>query len=244
MIKAEHVTKKFGNRTACLNISFEVFPGEPVALLGPNGAGKTTILKMLSGCLLPTEGTITVQGFDTARLPLEARQSTGCVFDNMPLYEHLTVAGHLSFIAAMYGIRGNAIGAAVSAVIGSCNLAEARDRLIRGLSKGFRARICLAQALIHNPPVLVLDEPTNGLDPLQLDEFRSLMHALAGNKTILLSTHSMLEVESLCARVLLIDQGTLIEQGTAAEICRRTKTANIEKAFLALVGKEERKTRR
>jgi ABC-2 type transport system ATP-binding protein len=239
MIRAENVTKMFGKITACAGITFEVSRGQIVGLLGPNGAGKTTLLKMLSGISSPTQGKITVEGFSTDEFPVESKQKTGCVLEGMPLYESLTVIENLTFIAGMHRIKSDVAAGRVDSIIELCRLQEVAYRMMRNLSKGFRQRICLAQALIHDPPVLLLDEPTGGLDPLQLDEFRSLMREISPDKAIILSTHIMQEVESLCSDVLMINKGILIEQGSISAVCKRQSADTIEQAFFSLVSKQE-----
>ncbi len=234
MISVDRLTKKYGTVEACTDITFEVLPGEVTALLGPNGAGKSTILKILSGVLLPSSGTVHICEKDTEQFPGQTRSLTGSLFEDVPLYDNLTVSQQLRFMAAMYGLSRVQVKDTVERLIDTCSLTDVANRLAKGLSRGFRQRTGLAMALVHDPQVLVLDEPTSGLDPLQIDEFRSLILKLAPNKTILLSTHIMQEVETLCAKVVMIDRGILIEKGTIAEICSRTHTVSIEKAFVAL----------
>ncbi len=235
MITVSHLSKSYGTVEACADITFEVHPGAVTALLGPNGAGKSTILKILSGVLLPSAGTVNICGRDTELYPDETKALTGSLFEDVPLYAGLTVLEQLRFMAEMHGLSRSAARETVERLVDTCSLQAVADRLAGSLSRGYRQRAGLAMALVHDPQVLVLDEPTSGLDPLQTDEFRSLVLALAPNKTILLSTHIMQEVESLCTQVVMIDRGALIETGSIAEICGRTGTSSMEKAFLALV---------
>ncbi len=239
MIEVQGIFKQYGSVTACADISFSAYPGEVTALLGPNGAGKTTILKILSGALYPDSGEVVIQGFSMKDSPLEAKKNTGWIFENPMLYDEFTVTENLSFIAGMHGFQKIEVKNAVARVLQTCSLEGVSSRIIRGLSKGFKQRIGLAQALIHDPPVLILDEPTSGLDPVQLEEFRVLIRRIAKDKTILLSTHIMHEVELLCTRFLMLHKGHLIEQGTIADICRRTSARNIEGAFMVLASNEK-----
>jgi ABC-type multidrug transport system, ATPase component len=235
MISASHLCKQYGNHRACSDISFEVFPGEVTALLGPNGAGKSTLLKMLAGVLRPSSGSVSITSHDIGTEPLAARRHTGCVFENAPLYGDLTVGEHLAFVAGMYGYSGEKLRSAISRTLAVCCLDSVSDAPVRTLSRGFRQRAGLALALVHDPDVLILDEPTSGLDPVQLAEFRSIVGSISSGKTILLSTHSMGEVESLCGRILMLSQGKLVGQGTIAELCRQTGAADIGEAFIRIV---------
>jgi ABC-2 type transport system ATP-binding protein len=234
MIRVENVSRKYGRLQACSGISFAADSGRVTALVGPNGAGKSTILKMLSGILLPTSGRISLAGFDTAESPIDARRRTGTVFENAPLYGDLTVRAHLRFAAGMHGISGVDAEAAISRVSAICNLDSVLPRMIRELSKGFRQRVALAQALVHDPEILILDEPTSGLDPLQIADFRSLVRTLSETRTIVLSTHIMQEVESLDARVIMLNRGLLIADGTIADICAASGKPGLEEAFMTL----------
>ncbi len=204
MITVSHLSKSYGTVEACADITFEVHPGAVTALLGSNGAGKSTILKILSGVLLPSAGTVNICGRDTELYPDETRALTGSLFEDVPLYAGLTVSEQLRFMAEMHGLSRSAARETVERLVDTCSLQAVAGRLA-------------------------------GLDPLQTDEFRSLVLALAPSKTILLSTHIMQEVESLCTQVVMIDRGALIETGSIAEICGRTGTSSMEKAFLALV---------
>lgn len=232
MIKVRGLSKRYGSITACSDISFEINPGRVTALLGPNGAGKSTILNVLCGTLLPTSGEVSIQGYDLSLKPIEARHQIGCMSENTPLYEDMTVSENLSFIAGMYGIQSRKIKTVLEKVLFQCHIEDVAGRMTGNLSKGYKQRVALAQSLINDPAVLILDEPTNGLDPLQLNEFRKIIRAVSKEKTILLSTHIMQEVESLCSDILMLHRGKLIEQGSIAEICLRTNTLTIEQAFL------------
>ena len=240
MITLENVSKNYGYFRGCKEISFKVSQGEVTALVGPNGAGKTTILKMLSGILLPTSGNIQIDTFDISEFPLEAREITGSLFENTPLYSDMTVRNYLSFIAGMHGLSGKKARTSISDALDSCNLGDVANRLIGTLSRGYRQRASLAQALLHNPSILILDEPTSGLDPLQLEEFRKIILSLKNERTILLSTHIMQEVESLCSVIVMIHQGVLVEQGSIKDICKRNGVDSIERAFLNIVSQRSK----
>lgn len=207
MIEVQNLTKRYGDRTAVSGISFSVAKGEILGFLGPNGAGKSTTMKMITGFLSPSEGKVTVGGYDMSEQPLEAKALIGYLPEVVPLYTDMTVWDYLSFVAALKGIPALGIPERVEHVVKRCWLEEYRHRLISQLSKGYRQRVGLAQALIHNPPVLILDEPTSGLDPRQINETRELIRQLSGDHTVILSTHILPEVQNLCHRVLIINKG-------------------------------------
>ena len=209
MIKVEGLTKKYGRATAVNNISFEVQKGDIVGFLGPNGAGKTTTMRVLTCFLPPTEGKVTVAGFDVQEQPLEVKKRIGYLPETPPLYPEMEVHEYLRFAGRIKGVSGKDIGRRVGEVMERCALTDVRSKLISKLSKGYRHRVGLAQALIHNPDVLILDEPTAGLDPKQIIETRKLITELSGEHTIILSTHILPEVSSTCQRVIIINQGHL-----------------------------------
>jgi len=209
MIKVEGLTKKYGRATAVNNISFEVQKGDIVGFLGPNGAGKTTTMRVLTCFLPPTEGKVTVAGFDVQKEPLEVKRRIGYLPETPPLYPEMEVHEYLRFAGRIKGVSGKDVGQRVGEVMERCALTDVRTKLISKLSKGYRQRVGLAQALIHNPDVLILDEPTAGLDPKQIIETRKLIHSLSGEHTIILSTHILPEVSSTCQRVIIINQGHL-----------------------------------
>jgi ABC-2 type transport system ATP-binding protein len=209
MIKVEGLTKKYGRTTAVNNISFEVQKGDIVGFLGPNGAGKTTTMRVLTCFLPPTEGHVSVAGFDVQKQPLEVKKRIGYLPETPPLYPEMEVDEYLLFAGRIKGVLSRDVGRRVSEVIERCALGDVRSKLISKLSKGYRQRVGLAQALIHNPDVLILDEPTAGLDPKQIIETRKLIHGLSGEHTIILSTHILPEVSSTCRRVIIINQGHL-----------------------------------
>jgi ABC-2 type transport system ATP-binding protein len=239
MVSLRNTSKTYGSVPACTDISFDVNPGEITALLGANGAGKSTILKIVSGVTSPDCGDVSLCEIDLSADSVKARSLCGCVFENTPLYPDLTVKETLDFAAGMHGMDKTARSAAVARAIELCNMCDVAGRLVGNLSRGYRQRAALAQALVHDPRVLVLDEPTSGLDPVQLSEFRKLMRSVSVGKTILFSTHIMQEVESLCDRVIMLDRGRLIADGSIHDLCARTGAKDIEAAFLALVSKRE-----
>lgn len=209
MITIDDLSKSYGPKTAVTHISFAVQPGEVLGFLGPNGAGKTTTMKIITGFMPPTSGSVTVMGHDTVKDPLKARACIGYLPENNPLYNDMRVAAFLAFVAGAKGIGGARKKERVAYVLEACGLTEVRTRLIGRLSKGFRQRVGLAQALINDPPVLVLDEPTIGLDPKQISEIRRLIKDLAPERTIILSSHILPEVSQLCDRVAIINKGEI-----------------------------------
>lgn len=214
MISVENLTKRYGDRSAVTDVTFTVKKGEVLGFLGPNGAGKSTTMRMITGYLAPSAGRVTVGGFDMGKDPLKAKSLIGYLPEVVPLYPEMTVRDYLKFIAALKGIPGKEHKARIDAMIERCWLTQYRDRLIAHLSKGYRQRVGLAQALIHNPPVLIMDEPTSGLDPKQIIETRDLVRGLAGEHTVVLSTHILPEVQNLCNRVLIINQGRVVAEDT------------------------------
>jgi ABC-2 type transport system ATP-binding protein len=206
----EHLVKEYGLQKAVNNISFEVKKGEIVGFLGPNGAGKSTTLKIATSYLPPTSGRVIVGGFEVVSQPMEVKKITGYLPEHNPLYLDLYVHEYLQFVGKLYGLRGNALKKRVGDMIGLCGLTHEQNKKIESLSKGYRQRIGLAQALIHDPAVLILDEPTSGLDPNQLLEIRKLIRDISTNKTVIFSTHIMQEVQALCERVVVINKGQMV----------------------------------
>ena len=221
MIKVEGVTKRYGATTAVRNISFEVERGEIVGFLGPNGAGKTTTMRVLTGFLPPTEGKASVAGHDVLEEPLEVKKRIGYLPESPPLYTEMETVDYLDFVARIKGIPSAEVAAKVDAAIERTALGNVRRKVIGKLSKGYKQRVGLAQALIHNPDVLVLDEPTNGLDPKQIIEVRELIRQLAGEHTIILSTHILSEVASTCGRIIIINEGRIEASDTPENLTAR-----------------------
>lgn len=226
MIKVADVTKRYGPKTAVKNISFEVKRGEIVGFLGPNGAGKTTTMRILTGFLPPTSGTAEVGGFDVREDPLEVKRRIGYLPESPPLYPEMEVGDYLRFVARIKAIPKRDISRRIDCALDRTASGSVRDTLIGKLSKGYRQRVGLAQALIHSPEVLVLDEPTSGLDPKQIIEVRRLIRALAGEHTIILSTHILPEVSDTCSRVIIINEGRIEASDTPENLRANLQGAN------------------
>src|SRR6266436_3616054 len=218
MINVDKLTKSFGPKLAVDHITFTVAKGEVLGFLGPNGAGKSTSMRMITGYLPSTEGTVTIGGFEISENPLEAKRRIGYLPENAPIYSDMSVAGFLSFCAEMRGLYGAAKTEAIDRVVEMCFLNRVMQQSVDTLSKGFRHRTCLAQALIHDPEVLILDEPTDGLDPNQTHEVRTLIRKMGENKAIIFSTHILEEVEAACTRAIIIDRGRIVANGTPDEL--------------------------
>jgi ABC-2 type transport system ATP-binding protein len=225
MIKVDNLTKYYGPRAAIHDLSFEVPRGEILGFLGPNGAGKTTTMRILTGYMPPSSGTATVAGYDVFRQSLEARRRVGYLPESVPLYTEMDVAGYLAFMAQIRGVPRANRRARVNYAIEATNLGDVRERLIGKLSKGYRQRVGLAQALLGDPDVLILDEPTIGLDPKQIIEVRNLIRGLAGNHTVILSTHILPEVSATCERVIIINHGEIAAVDTPQNLTRRLRGA-------------------
>ena len=221
MIKVEGLTKRYARHVAVDNISFEVGKGEIVGFLGPNGAGKTTTMRVLTCFLPPTTGKVSIAGFDVLEQSLEVKKRIGYLPEAPPLYPEMEVSEYLTFVARLKGIASNEVAKRVDEAAGRCALGDVRTKLIGKLSKGYRQRVGLAQAIIHNPDVLVLDEPTSGLDPKQIIETRELIASLSGDHTIILSTHILSEVEHSCQKVLIISRGKLVASESVAHLTSR-----------------------
>src|SRR4051812_47050609 len=218
MIKIENLVKAFGPKRAVDDISFSVERGEVLGFLGPNGAGKSTTMRMITGFMPPTAGKITVGGYDVAESPIEAKRLIGYLPENAASYPDMTVEGFLKFTAELRGLDGAAKKKAVHRVVELCFLEQVLHQSIDTLSKGYKHRTCLAQALIHDPQVLIMDEPTDGLDPNQKHEVRNLIKELGANKAIVFSTHILEEVDAACTRAIIIDRGRIVANGTPAEL--------------------------
>jgi ABC-2 type transport system ATP-binding protein len=223
MIKVEGLTKRYARTVAVNDISFEVEKGQIVGFLGPNGAGKTTTMRILTCFLPPTSGKASIAGFDVQEEPMEVKRRIGYLPETPPVYPEMEVIEYLEFAGQLKGISKGDLKAKVDDVIGRCALGDVRTKLIGKLSKGFRQRVGIAQAIIHNPDVLILDEPTSGLDPKQIIEIRELLKHLSGDHTIILSTHILSEVEHSCQRVIIISQGSLVAQDSVANLTNRLR---------------------
>jgi ABC-2 type transport system ATP-binding protein len=238
MIKVSGVTKKYPARLAVDNISFEVGRGEIVGFLGPNGAGKTTTMRMLTGYLPLNSGRIEVAGFDVSKHPQEVRRRIGYLPESCPLYPEMRVDEYLRFRAELKGVRAMIRKAKVNEVKEQCGLTEVGKRIIGQLSKGYRQRVGLADSLVHEPDLLVLDEPTVGLDPFQIRQVRELITQLADRHTILLSTHILQEVEAICERILIINEGKIVASDTEENLHRKLHACSIIEMEI-MAGKED-----
>jgi ABC-2 type transport system ATP-binding protein len=234
MIKVENLSKSFGSKTAVDGLSFEVAKGEVLGFLGPNGAGKSTTMRMITGFIPPSAGSISVCGVNVLENPIEAKRRIGYLPEAAPSYAEMPVLSFLNFTAEMRGLRGEARRAAVRRVVDLCHLDGVLGQAIETLSKGFRHRTCLAQALIHDPEVLILDEPTDGLDPNQKHEVRTLIRSMGENKAIIFSTHILEEVEAACTRAIIIDRGRIVANGTPAELKARSPSGRLDDFFRSI----------
>src|SRR6202167_2283 len=223
MITVTELTKRYARHTAVDHVSFEVQKGQIVGFLGPNGAGKTTTMRMLTCFLPPTSGIATVAGFDVLEQSFEVKKRIGYLPETPPLYPEMRTAEYLAFVGSLKGLSGADLNKRVEYVLDRCAVADVRDKLLGKLSKGYRQRVGLAQAIIHNPDVLILDEPTAGLDPKQIIETRELIKELAGNHTIILSTHILPEVSQTCDRVIIINKGKLVAVDTPDNLTARLR---------------------
>jgi ABC-2 type transport system ATP-binding protein len=225
MITVEKLTKSFGPKLAVDNISFSVEKGEVLGFLGPNGAGKSTSMRMITGYLSPSAGKISVCGFDVVEQGLKSRSKLGYLPENAPMYSDMTVFGFLKFCAELRGLFGNARNKAIDRAVQLCFLQPVLLQSVDTLSKGYRHRTCLAQAILHDPEVLILDEPTDGLDPNQKHEVRTLIREMGREKAIIFSTHILEEVEAACTRAIIIDRGKIVANGTPDELKARAPLA-------------------
>jgi ABC-2 type transport system ATP-binding protein len=225
MITVKELTKRYARTTAVDQISFEVTKGQIVGFLGPNGAGKTTTMRMLTCFLPPTAGTANVAGFDVLEQPLEVKKHIGYLPETPPIYPEMETGEYLKFVGRLKGLKGADLQKRVDYVSERCSVADVKNKLLGKLSKGYRQRVGLAQAIIHNPDVLILDEPTAGLDPKQINETRDLIKTLAGDHTIILSTHILPEVEQTCEQVIIINKGKLVATDSVRNLQARARGA-------------------
>src|SRR5436309_1857640 len=227
MIKVTELTKKYARNVAVDHISFEVQKGEIIGFLGPNGAGKTTTMRMLTCFLPPSAGSATVAGFDVLEQPLEVKKRIGYLPETPPLYPEMDTTEYLTFVGKLKGLSGSELRGRIDYVCERCATTDVRHKLLGRLSKGYRQRVGLAQAIIHNPDVLILDEPTAGLDPKQINEPRDLIKGLAGDHTIILSTHILPEVEQTCQKVMIINRGKLVATDSVQNLQSRARGAEL-----------------
>jgi ABC-2 type transport system ATP-binding protein len=225
MIDVQHVTKCYGKTTALNDISFSISKGEIVAFLGPNGAGKTTTMRILTGFMPPTQGTVRIAGFDCVETPWEVKKHIGYLPETPPLYLELTIKEYLTFVGRIKRVQPEQLPERMETIIAQTGLTDVRERVIGHLSRGYRQRVGLAQALLHNPPVLILDEPTTGLDPNQIIEIRDLIKNLAGSHTIILSTHMLAEATAICQRVIIIHKGRIVAIDTPEHLGSRLRNS-------------------
>ncbi|GAA4349339.1 gliding motility-associated ABC transporter ATP-binding subunit GldA [Hymenobacter saemangeumensis] len=230
MVEIQHLTKTYGSQNAVDDISFTAGAGEIVGFLGPNGAGKSTTMKIATGYLPPTAGTVRVAGHDVATESLAVRRHVGYLPEHNPLYLDMYVHEYLEFIGSVHGLRGRELRGRVSELVGRVGLSREQNKQIGALSKGYRQRVGLAQALIHDPAVLILDEPTTGLDPNQILEIRQLIREVSENKTVIFSTHILPEVTALCSRVVIISRGKLVADAPVAELAARAAGETVVRA--------------
>ena len=246
MISVSHLQKTFGTTVAVRDVSFSLAPGDVVGFLGRNGAGKTTTMRVLTGYFPPTSGEVRVAGYDVFEEPLAVKARVGYLPEQPPLYPEMIVRTYLRFCAKLKGLRGKRAEERVESVVARCGVDSVQGRIIGNLSRGYRQRVALAQALVHDPDVLVLDEPTTSLDPGQIHEIRSLLRELSAEerpaagrpsrRTVILSTHRLEDVQATCARVVIISRGTVVLDATLEEA---TRGASLEERFLALTSDEE-----
>ena len=225
MIKVKNLKKAFGPKVAVNGVSFTVEKGEVLGFLGPNGAGKSTTMRMITGFIPPTDGEVAIGGHNIADEPLAAKRLIGYLPENAPSYADMSVLGFLNFAAELRGLSGDARRKAVDRVVEMCFLEAVLHQSVETLSKGFRHRTCFAQSIIHDPEVLILDEPTDGLDPNQKHEVRTLIRRMGEKKAIIFSTHILEEVEAVCSRAIIIDRGAIVANGTPAELKARSTQA-------------------
>ena len=222
LVETRALVKRFGSFTAVDGISFTVGSGEVVGFLGPNGAGKSTTMRLIAGFLEPTSGSAYISGYDSQSDPVKARKKLGYLPEGAPLYPDMSVGGFLEFVAGMRGLNRTQTRDRLAEVVERIELAEVWNRRIDALSKGFKRRVGIAQALVHDPDVLILDEPTDGLDPNQKHEVRELIHSIAANKAIIISTHILEEVEAVCTRAIIIARGKTLADATPKELIAKT----------------------
>ena len=234
MISVENISKRYPTKTAIEGMSFNVEKGEILGFLGPNGAGKTTTMRIITGYMPASGGTVRIDGFDVGDNPIECRKRIGYLPENPPLYTEMTVNAYLRFVGKIKGVTSAKLAGEVDRVMDKVNITEVQGRIIAKLSKGFKQRVGIAQALLNDPPVLILDEPTIGLDPKQIHEVRELIKELAGKHTVILSTHILPEVEQTCHRVIIIDHGKIVAVDTPQNL--RTQGQGTSRIFVEVEG--------
>lgn len=239
MIEVRNLCKTFGPITAVNNISFSVNKGEVLGFLGPNGAGKSTTMRMVTGFIPADSGTIRVCGHDVTKEPVKAKANIGYLPENAPAYHSMSVIDFLKFTAQIRGFRGDELKARIENAISTCHLDKVRKQTIGTLSKGFKQRTCFAQAILHDPPVLIMDEPTDGLDPNQKHVVRQMIRGMAREKVIIISTHILEEVDAVCTRAIIIKNGTIVANSTPDELRKQSSTGKLDDIFRALTAEKE-----
>ncbi len=239
-VEVQDLRKNFGRIAAVRGISFEVSQGEVLGVLGPNGAGKTTTMRMITGFIPPSGGNVRVGGNDVVDDPVAVKQLIGYLPENAPAYASMSVTGFLRFAGAIRGFKGTTLQDRVDAVIEKCHLTGVRHQMIGTLSKGYRQRTCFAQAVLHDPPVLIMDEPTDGLDPNQKHVVREMIKGMAASKVIIVSTHILEEVDAVCSRAIIIARGRIVANGAPADLKAMSDTGRMEDVFRKLTLEEER----
>jgi len=239
MLDVKELRKSFGAFEAVSGISFKVEKGEVLGFLGPNGAGKTTTMRMITGFLPPDSGTVLIDGINIEENPVHAKEKIGYLPENAPSYHSMTVTGFLNFSAEMRGYRGSEKKDRIESAIRNCHLDKVRHQSIGTLSKGFKQRVCFAQAILHDPPLLIMDEPTDGLDPNQKHTVREMIRKMASNKAIIISTHILEEVDAVCTRAIIIANGKIVANGTPASLKAQSPSGRLDDVFRKLTMSEE-----
>jgi len=234
MLEVKNVSKSFGVIKAVQDVSFAVQKGEILGFLGPNGAGKTTTMRMITGFLPPTSGTALICGNDITAAPVAAKKCIGYLPENAPVYSDMTVTNFLLFIAGIRGFRGKAGRDKVEEIVQSCYLDRVRHQRVETLSKGYKQRVCFAQAVLHDPKVLIMDEPTDGLDPNQKHTVRTMIGEMSQEKAIIISTHILEEVDAICSRAVIISDGKIVANGTPDELRSQTPSGRLDDVFRKL----------
>jgi ABC-2 type transport system ATP-binding protein len=232
MIEVTGLSKSYGTKNAIDNLSFKVGKGEVLGFLGPNGAGKSTTMKILTGFMPATDGTARVAGFDVFENPIEVKRRVGYLPETPPVYREMIVADYLTYAARLHGVSKVDLKKSVDTALAKCGLTQVSHRLIGNLSKGYKQRVGIAQAIVHNPDVLILDEPTVGLDPIQIIEIRELIKSFSGDHTVILSTHIMQEVQATCSSVLIINNGKILAHDAIGAV---TAGSSLEDVFIKLI---------
>ncbi len=231
MLEVKDLKKHFGAIQAVRGVTFQVDKGEVLGFLGPNGAGKTTTMRMITGFLPPTSGTAVINGHDIRTAPVEAKRQIGYLPENAPAYDSMTVTNFLQFCAEMRGYRGSEKADRVEKAIQRCQLQKVRSQSVHTLSKGYRQRTCFAQSILHDPAILIMDEPTDGLDPNQKFTVREMIKEMASEKTIIVSTHILEEVDAVCTRAIIIANGKIVANGTPEELRGQSDTGRLDDVF-------------